>query len=108
MIRANAHKYPIYKMCKLLGISRSSYYAYQEPEPSGDPVGPFVVKIFHENHRVYGTQKLKVELEKLGYCVSRRRIGRIMAKNGLISVYAVKKYRYKSTVNYEDVPNLVN
>lgn len=95
-------------MCKLLGISRSSYYAYQEPQPSGDPVEPFVVKIFHENHRVYGTRKLKVELSKLGHCVSRRRIGRIMAKNGLTSAYTAKKYHPKSTVNHEDVPNLVN
>ena len=95
-------------MCKLLGISRSSYYAYQEPQPSSDPMESFVVKIFHENHRVYGTRKLKVELAKLGHCVSRRRIGRIMAKNGLVSVYTSKKYRPKSTVNHENVPNLVN
>lgn len=95
-------------MCRLLGISRSSYYADQEPQPSGDPVEPFVVRIFHENHKVYGTRKLKIELAKPGYCVSQRRIRCIMAKNGLISVYAVRKYHSMSGVNYEDVPNLVN
>lgn len=85
-------------MCKLLGISYNSYYAYQEPQASSEP---FVVKIFHENHRVY-------DLAKLGYCVSRRGIGRIIAKNGLISAYTPNKYRLKSTVNYENVINLVN
>ena len=36
MIRANANKYPIYKMCKILGISQSSYYTYKEKTKKKD------------------------------------------------------------------------
>ncbi len=109
VIRANAYKYPIYKMCKLLGISRSSYYACQESQIKTDPIESLVVKLFCENRRVYGTRKLKVELAKLGQRVSRRRISRIMKQYGLTSAYTVKKYRvYKDAVNTQNHPNLVN
>ena len=85
VIRANAYKYPILKMCKILKISRSTYYSYEESEAKKDELNDFVVKIFNENQHVYGTRKLKVELAKRTYKVSRRRIARIMRSNGLVS-----------------------
>lgn len=109
MIRANAHKYPIYKMCKLLGVSKSSYYAYKEPFERKDPVENLVTEIFHRNQSVYGTRKIKVELAKLGHQVSRRRIGLLMARNGLVSAYTHPKYRVRQErCNEESKPNLVN
>ena len=96
-------------MCKVLGISRSTYYAYQESESSKDELNDIVVKIFNENQHVYGTRKLKVELAKKKHNVSRRRIARIMQFNGLVSAYTLKKYRpHKDIVNNEKQPNIVD
>ena len=96
-------------MCKVLGISRSTYYAYQESESSKDELNDIVVKIFNENQHVYGTRKLKVELAKKKHNVSRRRIARIMRFNGLVSAYTLKKYRpHKDIVNNEKQPNIVD
>ena len=37
-------------------------------------------EIFNNNYQAYGTKRLQAELRKQGITVSRRRIGRIMAK----------------------------
>jgi len=74
VIRANANKYPIIKMCKVLNISRSTYYSYKEPDSKEHVFTETVVKIFNENQHVYGTRKLKVELSKLNHKVWRHRI----------------------------------
>ena len=51
---------------------------------------------------------MKVELQKQGYQVSRRRIAHVMHQNGLASAYTTKKYRHhKGMVNNDSKPNLV-
>lgn len=99
-------------MCKVLGISRSTYYAYKDAALEKNVLSELVVKIFNENQHVnqhvYGTRKLKVELAKCNHTVSRRRIARIMRLDGLVSAYTIKKYRpFKDTVNNEKQPNIV-
>ena len=67
-----------------------------------------VEEIFEENQSVYGTRKLKVELEKKGYQLSRRRIGKIMKIRGLESAYTLKQYRRKQdTTNYANITDLL-
>lgn len=106
VIRAKAYKYPVLKMCKILKISRSTYYSYEKPEATKDEINDGVIKIFNENQHVYGTRKLKVELAKRNYKVSRRRIARIMRYNGLISA---RKYSPRNDkVNNEAQPNLLD
>lgn len=96
-------------MCKILHISRSTYYSYKEPENSNDVLTETVVEIFCENQHVYGTRKLKVELSKRGHRVSRRRIARIMRLKGLVSAYTVKKYHpNKDNTNNEAKPNILD
>jgi len=51
------------------------------------------VDIFKRNRSVYGARKIKVELFKCGFTVSRRRIGPIMNQQGLVSVYTRAEYK---------------
>ena len=99
-------------MCRCLKISRQTYYnllGKTDDKEEADPLNDTVVEIFNCNQRVYGTRKLKVELQKRGYRVSRRRISRIMHRNGLVSVYTMKKYRpHKTKVNESTTPNIIN
>ncbi len=83
-------------MCRCLKISRSGYYKYKEVEIKEDERCQEVIQVFHENQKVYGTRKIQAVLKKKGILLSRRRIGRIMKKQGLISTYTVKKYRVVS------------
>ena len=109
MIRQNAHKYSVSAMCSVLQVNRSTYYYESNPRPADNSVEEAVVKIFEDNRRVYGTRKIRVELKKLGMVVSRRRIGRLMRKNGLVSSYTVAQYKvHKSTCNEAEVINELN
>jgi transposase InsO family protein len=96
-------------MCKILKISRSTYYYYEETEAKKDEINDVIVKIFNENQHVYGTGKLKVELAKRNYKVSRRRIARIMHSNGLVARPTRSKNTGQDTVtvNNEVQPNLL-
>lgn len=110
VIQQNAHKYPVSVMCKILQVNRSTYY-YESKEPSSadDEVEQAIIRIFEENQRVYGARKIKARLCKQGLMVSRRRIGRLMKKNGLVSVYTVAQYKpYPSPTNDAPIQNELN
>lgn len=68
-----------------------------------------IIRIFKESRNNYGSRKIKVELEKMGYQVSLRRIRKYMVLNGLVSNYTVKQYKvHKARCNEEKVENIVN
>lgn len=99
-------------MCDVLNIPRSSYYYESKIQNSNldDNYSKVVIKAFKKNRRAYGTRRLKKHLEeKEGIVLSRRRIGRIMRKNGLISSYTVAKYKvHKDTCNEAKIVNSVD
>lgn len=95
-------------MCKVLQISRSTYYYEAKPKTNDTTLETTIIKIFKESRSTYGTRKIKVELVKLGYQVSRRRIGRIMKANGLVSRYTIAQFKpHKDTCNESKTANLV-
>ena len=64
---------------------------------------------YDENRRVYGQRKIKCFLLRRGLIVSRRRIGRIMKRRGMVSAYTRKKYRvHASNVNVAPAANLLD
>ena len=67
-------------MCQVLGISRGSYYYEVKKEASEADLEQAIIEEFAKSRNNYGTRKLKIELAKRGFIVSRRRIGRIMQK----------------------------
>ena len=76
-------------MCRVLEVSRSGYYHWPMAEPSmhaktDHRLIQMIIKLFTESRKTYGTRSLRSCLYKLGYQVSRRRIGRLMNQAGLI------------------------
>ncbi|WMM26098.1 IS3 family transposase [Tissierella sp. MB52-C2] len=109
VIKNNAYKYSISAMCKVLQVSRSTYYYESKAKESTDEVTPKVIDIFKASRNNYGTRKIKVELKKAGYIVSRRKIGRIMRENGLVSNYTVFQYKpYVNKCNESKIDNELN
>ena len=74
-------------MCKVLQIPRSTYYYEAKERTKEDDMTADVIDVFQASRQNYGTRKIKVELQKRGLVVSRRRIGRIMQEQGLVSTY---------------------
>ncbi len=101
-------------MCSLLKVSRSLVYYYlnkKESKSSDEDleIEKHIVKIFHRSKNNYGTRKIKVELDNLGYQVSRRRIARIMKENALVSNYTVAQYKvHNKGCNESKVSNIVD
>ena len=98
-------------MCRFLHITRSSvYYRKKSKEPETE-IENAVINEFNKNWRVYGTRKLKRALKRRTkpILLSRRKIGNIMKKYGLISKYTIaRSKRRKNRVNEEKLPNILN
>lgn len=78
MIKANAHKYGVSALCKVLNISRSTYYYEAKVKRDETELTAAVIDIFKISRNNYGTRKIKKELAKQDKVISRHRIGRIM------------------------------
>ena len=96
-------------MCKVLKISRSIVYYQRKNKRKDIELENHIIRIFKESKNNYGSRKIKVELQKLGYQVSLRRIRRYMGLNGLVSNYTVKQFKvHKSTCNEDNIENKLN
>ncbi|EMY8534838.1 IS3 family transposase [Bacillus cereus group sp. TH43LC] len=107
VVKNNLHKYSISAMCNVLQLSRATYYyEAKQAQHTGDELSPLVKEIFRESRQNYGTRKIKVELKKLGYVISRRRIGRIMQNQGLVSNYTIAQFKpQRVSCNEEKISN---
>lgn len=108
VIRNNAHKYSVSTMCSVLQIPRSSYYYKPEPATNKEeqPLEDAVLRIFTASRNNYGTRKIKVELKKESIEISRRKIGQIMKKHGLVSNYTVAQFKpHKADSNESKMEN---
>jgi hypothetical protein len=105
-------------MCRLLKITRSLVYYHikhreniQKDRLSEDEIilENKIIKIFKESKNNYGTRKIKKTLKKENIVASRRKIGEIMNKYGLVSSYTIKQFKvHKSKCNEDKNPNILN
>lgn len=95
---------------RVLGIDRSYYYYRPKQKPINQVLTQTVIDTFNASRKNYGTRKLKHELARQGLVASRRLIGNIMHKHGLVSNYTKPKYKTHNPTgtNEAAVPNLLN
>lgn len=107
-------KFPVEKMCKMLGVSKSGYYNWLKSGPSkrwleNEAISIEIHTIFKESFESYGAPRIKVELLKHGYRVSRPRVARLMRANKL---FARRRRKFIFTTdsdhNYPIAPNILN
>jgi len=96
-------------MCKCLNIARSTYYYEVTIKIDETELENKIEQIFQDNYDVYGARKIKKKLQKSDFQISRRRIGRIMKKLGLVSKYTVAQFKpHKQKCNEDPVKNELN
>ena len=96
-------------MCRVLQVNRSSYYYKTKQKPDESELSSEITEIFKASRNNYGTRKIKKELMKAGKQVSRRRIGRIMKRNALVSNYTTAQFKpNKNTCNESKAENILN
>lgn len=103
-------------MCKYLNISKNSFYVWLNNEKtdrltdSKKKLQNMIKTIFYESKQVYGSYRVKAELERHGVFISRPYVARLMKSMGLRSVLS-KKFKVMTTDSKHDYPvaeNILN
>jgi len=96
------HGYAVERMCRVFGVSRSGFYAWQRKEPTArqreEARLEVAIKAAHERGRgTYGPEKIQQELADVdGITVGVHRVKRIRRKLGL---RCKQKRKYKATTD---------
>ena len=91
-------------MCKVLNVSRSSYYRWYCEGPSNrelenQKLTTSIKEVFEESKRTYGSPRVTEELKRRGVNVSKPRVAKLMRLNNLKSKVR-KKYRVTTNSNH--------
>jgi putative transposase len=84
-IASEATTSPAAILCRVLGVSRSGYYAWRERPTRQDSLAPQVEKVFWQNSRRYGSRRITAELRD-HTVVGRHRVRRLMRERGLLAI----------------------
>jgi putative transposase len=101
-------------MCKVLKVSRSSYYGWLVRKPGKRDLENFelldrIKKVYESSKRTYGSPRVTIALLEEGLHVSRPRVARIMKKQNLQSIIRKKWIvTTDSRHNYPVVENKLN
>ncbi|NDU99351.1 IS3 family transposase, partial [Spirosoma terrae] len=83
--------FPIERLCKTLGVSRSAYYAYQAGQShqlteEKEKLRQAMLDSFGDHRRRYGSRRLLTELQEQGFEVGRHQLRRLMQAEGLRAI----------------------
>jgi putative transposase len=97
-IDAEKASYPVTALCRMLGVSKSGYYAWRSRPPSErrrrDALLIEKIRQIHSRSReTYGYPRVHAELRSLGVKCGRRRVARLMRAEGLWGCVRGKKRR---------------
>ena len=87
-IKGHKNKYSIIKMAKVLGVSRSGYYAWERRKGGRakrrtQELSELIRKIFAEHRGRYGSPRVWAELKGRGWRVSRKTVEKLMRQQRL-------------------------
>jgi putative transposase len=106
-------RYPVQRLCDLVGVSRSGYYAWRRrAESRRERANQELLGQMHQIHREvkqrYGSPRMHTELEGRGYRCGRNRVARLMRRHGIIAKMTVRFRRASKAGRREQVvPNLL-
>jgi len=107
-------KFSVTRMCHVLGVKHSSYYAWKKRPVSNREKENIVLleeikRIYRENKGRYGSPKIHKQLIALDKKCGHNRVVRLMRENGIRSIIN-KKYRHqgKAISDEKAAPNLLN
>lgn len=114
-IQAHEQQFSIQRMCQVLGIQRSGYYAWQRRPQSRRAQANVelldkVRRAFEHSHSTYGSERIRQYLLRQGEHYSRQRIARLMKIDQLIPMRVLKWHprTTQQTPGARTAPNLLN
>lgn len=105
-IENNLDRYPLWKMCKVLGIREFTYYRWRDKILSPTQrqkklLEKELTSIFYEYKEIYGNGKISAELQSRGFNLKPGQVTLLMKKLGLSSKVV---RRHKNTSNALNSP----
>ena len=108
------NEFPVHRLCGVLGVSQSGYFAWKDRPASRRQRDDMVLlahvrSAFALSNGTYGSPRMTRELQDNGFAMGRRRTARLMHENGL---KARQKRRFKRTTDSEHAwpiaPNIID
>ena len=95
-MKANQASHSVRRMCGLLGVSPSGYYAWLGRSPSARELADRVLRdrivdIHSRSRGTYGAPRVWAELSFEGVCVGRKRVARLMRQARIQGVHRRRK-----------------
>lgn len=102
-IEQHRHQFPVVRMCAVLGVSPSGYYAFRKRRPSrrareNQRLLVHIRAIHRASRATYGYRRIYHELREQGMMCSRHRIARLMRRAGL-RVKSRRPYKVTTRAN---------
>jgi transposase InsO family protein len=113
-VEKHQKQYSVGRLCVMLGISRSGYYAWRKRKPSqreqnNQTLIDHIRRIHKMSRKAYGSPRVYAQLKKQGYFCNKKRVARLMRQDGL---KGQRKYRKVMTTNskhnFPVAPNVLN
>jgi len=107
-------EFPIVRMCDVLGVSRSGYYAWRDRPPSQREMAnralyQQIKAVYDESNGRYGSPRIYQALKKQGVKCSENRVARLMRKRGLKAHQAQRPHpARKRNTGGPVAPNILN
>ncbi len=97
LVQGNTAQYPVTMLCRVIGVKRSSYYAWRAR--GGKVIGPEELAVrrrmkslFTDSRQSMGSRRLSRQLTAEGFSIGRYRARRLMKSMGLV-VKSKRKYK---------------
>ena len=110
-VHDNSADLSVERMCALVEVPRSSFYAWHTRKPSARELADVVLldkirEIYNRSRRTYGVPRMVGQLQRRGTRVARSRVARLMRANGLVGAHTRKKWR-RGRPDAGGAPNLL-
>lgn len=97
--------YPMRILCRVLGVSRSGFYAWRTRKPSAraledEQLRPKVAEAFKTGRGTYGSPRIRDELVEQGFEIGRKRVARLMGELGLQGL-SPRKFRITTNSDHD-------
>lgn len=113
-IKAHDKEHAAIRLCEVLGVSKSGYYAWLSREPSerereNQQLLEKIKLIYAQHKGRYGSPRIHAALKQVGEDVSRGRVERLMHKNGIEARRATRHKRiYRQREQLKAAPNVLD
>jgi len=100
-MKEHKKRYSVTKMAKVLGVSRSGFYAFEGRKPGrheqeDDELAELIKQVFKDHCSRYGSPRVWEELKSRGLRISRKRVERLMREQKL---WARRRRNYVKTTD---------